>query len=175
MTGKLLLIVAVVAAGLIYLAALHRKKKLLARMQGLFNFVQVGVYLKFREAKVPAMGKEGAARQAAALANYLFGKPPSDLHLKTLDMYAVYAEARRELQGDRALRELVVQSLRVAATIEFLKTSKPAFPGADILETFGAEFADAPNPDSYQMLVEQFVAAMPPAVRAGVESYRGRQ
>jgi len=113
------------------------------------------------------------ARRPAALANYLFGKPPSDVHQQTLDMEAAYDEAREELENDRPLRELVVQSLRVASTIEFAKTSKSKFPGADILDMFGGEIPEAPTPDSYQTLLDNFIAAMPPSIRAAAETYRG--
>ena len=102
--------------------------------------------------------KNAIAARAAARTNYLFGHDPSPQHAK-LDLIAEHQAAHDWLQSNsnQVLRELVIQSLRVVATMGHGTGSGSLKPSAiRILEEFGGEFPNAPEPQSY---LELFKAA----------------
>jgi hypothetical protein len=103
-------------------------------------------------------GKNAIAARAAARTNYLFGHEPSPQHA-SLDLVSEHQAAHDWLQfnPNKVLRELVIQSLRVAATIGHGAETGTLKPSAiRILEEFGKEFPHAPDPQSY---LELFKAA----------------
>lgn len=113
--------------------------------------------LGFHQANNDA-SKNAIAARAAARTNYLFGHEPSPQHA-SLDLVAEHQAAHDWLQSNpnQVLRELVIQSLRVAATIGHGAGSGSLKPGAiRILEEFGKEFPHAPDSQSY---LELFKAA----------------
>ena len=142
------------------------KTKLLAKMESLTNIAQMAVYMMLTNLfQVDAAQTDGerdvVATKAAAWANYLFGKSPSPQHAH-LNPDAEHQDAQSWLKQNRVARELVVQSLRVANTIAYGKTSTAPELGMDLLSSFGAEFPNAPDPASYEALVHRAIALLPP-------------
>ncbi|WP_329743296.1 hypothetical protein [Dyella sp. A6] len=94
---------------------------------------------------------------AAAKANYLFAREPDDSHLAKLNLREIDGEAEMWLSKQKKLQELVVQSLRVQNMVSYGRTGHAPEPplGSKILAKYGSHYPDAPNPDSYPILVRQ--------------------
>ena len=124
---------------------------------------------------VPAGNKTKSADTtmiAMASVNYLFGETPSPKH-EHLDLQRIHTNAIQRLRDDALLRELVVQSLRVATVLSYVKTGVATVQGEDIVTMFGAEYPIAPNPDNYERLVEGVVATLSPEMQAEIRSRFG--
>jgi hypothetical protein len=109
-----------------------------------------------------AVGDSGddIARRGAAAANFLNGQPLHATH-DDLDLPQIYAEARQWMRDNRTMRELVVQTLRVASRIESKEEDAPSEERALILAEFGSEFAEEPHPETYEALVRRAIGTLP--------------
>jgi hypothetical protein len=107
-------------------------------------------------------GHEDPATKAAAAANFLNGHEPHPTHAG-LDLPQVQAEARDWLRKNTAMRELVVQTLRVTAVVQQTAKSKdpPSEDSLAILSEFGAELGDRPDPRAYEAVVRRAIATLP--------------
>jgi hypothetical protein len=149
------------------------KKRTMERMGTLFSQSQMTTslglmkYYGFDEAQSEAEKNERAAR-AAAGANYLFGTAPSPMHLQQFNIPEIEAEACEWLRNNPVFRELVVQSLRVATTINSEASRTVSIVGEKLLETFGREFPNAPDPTSYEQLVNEAICLLPPAYQQSI-------
>jgi hypothetical protein len=84
-------------------------------------------------------------------------------------MNEIRRQAESDFASDGALRELVVNTLRVEAVLASEGKLPPLVLGSlHILENNGAEFAEAPTPSSFEALVHGFVSTLPDSVRADV-------
>lgn len=110
-------------------------------------------------------------RKAAAMTNYLFGYPPSELHLEKLDLVKERKTAIDWLRQDALFRELVVQSLRVMMMINFGRNSDSSIIGEEVLCTFGSEYPAAPDIDNYPALVRRAIDSLPPDSRASLKRW----
>lgn len=139
-------------------------------MERRVSIAQMAVAIKLAEDyglnKAPSEDKQNAVIQkAAAAANYLFGKSPNPIHAH-LDLATEHATAREWLQKNSAMRELVVQSLRVTRVVDWGRSGfipEMGEMGMDLLEAFGKEYPDSPGADTYEALVRRVVATLPPS------------
>lgn len=106
---------------------------------------------------------------AAASVNFLFGETPSASH-ENLNLREIHAEAVEWLSRDDLLRELLVQSLRVATQLGFMENGAVGLKGEDILTKFGPEHPIAPNPDSYEQLVQKAIGTLSADTQATIRS-----
>lgn len=144
-----------------------RKSKLLSKMQNLHHLAGTSVFCRYRAAG--AGGHEAASMRAAALLGAMFGKSPSTELSARFDMDEIRRQAQTDFAADRALRELVVQALRVEAALAAEGKLPPLVPGSlRILESSGAEFPEAPTPASFEALVHGYIATLPGNARADV-------
>ncbi len=109
-----------------------------------------------------AGGEEQIAKKAAAAANFLNGHAPHPAH-EGLDLPQVQAEARDWIRKNIEMRELVVQTLRVAAVVQPLGKHKDTVSedSLSILSEFGGESTEAPDPRAYEALVRRAIATLP--------------
>ena len=107
-------------------------------------------------------GDEDPATKAAAAANFLNGHEPHPTHAG-LDLPQVQAEARDWLRKNTAMRELVVQTLRVTAVVQQSAKSKdlPSEDSLAILSEFGVELGEKPDPRAYEAVVRRAIATLP--------------
>jgi hypothetical protein len=126
-------------------------------------------YYGFDEAQSEAEKNESAARGAAG-ANYLFGMAPSPKHSEQFNMLEIEAEACEWLRNNPVFRELVVQSLRVATTINSEASGTASIVGEKLLETFGREFPNAPDPTSYEELINKAILLLPSTFQQSILS-----
>jgi hypothetical protein len=110
----------------------------------------------------PAGAEDNTAKKAAAAANFLNGHPPHPMHAG-LDLPQVQAEAREWIRKNIEMRELVVQTLRVAAVVHPSAKSKDGASeeSLSILSEFGGDSTDAPDPRAYEALVRRAIATLP--------------
>ncbi len=80
-----------------------------------------------------------------------------------LDLPQVQAEAREWIRKNIEMRELVVQTLRVAAVVHPSAKSKDGASeeSLSILSEFGGDSTDAPDPRAYEALVRRAIATLP--------------
>jgi hypothetical protein len=109
---------------------------------------------------------------AAASVNFLFGEPPSPLH-ESLNLREIHAHAIESLKSDDLLRELIVQSLRVATQLGFMKNGAVEVRGENILKTFGPAYSIPPNPDTYEHLVQRSIDTLSPEMQMTIRSRFG--
>jgi len=107
----------------------------------------------------PAGAQEGNAVKAAAAADFLTGQAPHPTHAG-VDLPQVRIEARAWIRNNIEMRELAVQTLRLAARAH---TGNEAI-GEDrstILSEFGSNWSDAPDPLAYEAAVRRAIATLP--------------
>ena len=106
--------------------------------------------------------EDDLAKRASAAANFLNGQPLHATHAD-FDLPQIYAEARQWMRDNRTMRELVVQTLRVASQVDYMvKTEEGLSEGRTLILTeFGSEFADAPRPETYEALVRRAIGTLP--------------
>lgn len=97
---------------------------------------------------------------ASATTNYLFNNPFNQNHLEAFTKEMIVEEAMRWLDssdgmGDKNFCKLVVQSLRVLNTLEYInnKDSYTKLIGEEILTKYGKNYRDEPNPKTYKQLI----------------------
>jgi hypothetical protein len=101
---------------------------------------------------------------AAASANYLFNQPFHPMHLETFTKEVIEEEAMMWLsaneRGDKNFCKLVVQSLRVLNTLEFMnnKNLHTTIIGEAILLEYGHNYKEEPNPKNYKELISDLAS-----------------
>jgi len=144
------------------------KKKLLRKMDGYASLAQMAVYLSLKEDNEKNMGSNDAGAFAAATSNYLFGKTADPGHVEQFTLERIEATGNQIIANDDNIRKLVVQSLRVLSIISGA-IGKEAV-GMDILSTYGKEFPETPDPDSYLALIHESIQAMSPSVQETISN-----
>ena len=100
---------------------------------------------------------------AAAISNYFFGKTADPRHIEQFTLEKIKTTGNQIITNNNNIRKLVVQSLRVLSTIAYAQGKEEV--GMDILSTYGKEFPDSPNPDSYLTVIHESIQAMSPTVQ----------
>ena len=116
--------------------------------------------------KVDTKNKNDICMQlAAASANYLFNQPFHPTHLETFTKEEIKEEAMMLLDsanrlGDKNFCKLVVQSLRVLNTLEYMnnKDSHKSIIGEPILLEYGHNYKEEPNPKNYKELISELAS-----------------
>jgi hypothetical protein len=91
---------------------------------------------------------------SAAVTNWFFGE---ECHPDHAGIQSLTRENGLELlEADQPLAELVVQSLRMRATLMYSAGTPPDVHDHEILAKFGRRFPAAPTPDSFKDLVEGY-------------------
>ena len=67
------------------------------------------------------------------------------------------------MHDNRTMRELVVQTLRVASQVDYMVQREDCLSEERllVLTEFGSEFADAPQPETYEALVKRAIGTLP--------------
>ena len=109
------------------------------------------------------------AARVGAQASLLFDKPLASEHMQ-LDIEREREEALAWLERQSLFKKLVVQTLRVDNTIEFARTGQAPNPivGAAILERYGKQYRDEPNPETYNSLVSEVIHSMPTQLQGNI-------
>ena len=102
---------------------------------------------------------------ASATTNYLFNNPFNLKHIEMFTKEVIVDEAMAWLDasdslGDKNFCKLVVQSLRVLNTLEYInnKDSYTKIIGEDILTKYGKNYSDEPNPKTYKQLISDLAS-----------------
>jgi len=106
------------------------------------------------------------SERAAAAANCLFGNSAMPVRAE-LDLTAERTNAREWLKENQRIRELVIQSLRVADVIGWAEAGVGRKVGLELLEAFGKEFPVSPKLSAYRGLVRRFVDSLPASTEKG--------
>ena len=78
-----------------------------------------------------------------------------------LHQIVICLHAREWLMKNPQIREVVVQSLRVATIIGWAEAGIRREVGLELLEAFGAEFPVSPKLNTYRTLVQRLVESLP--------------
>lgn len=148
------------------------KKRLKRKMSRLVNAAKLTSFGIFTShlSGVYAGDKSDSSRIgmiAAASVNLLFGETPNASH-EGLNLREIHVNAIEYLKHDNLLRELLVQSLRVTAQLGFMENGAVTVKEEDILTTFGPEYPIAPDPDSYEHLVQKAIGTLSPDMQANI-------
>lgn len=145
-----------------------RRKRSSNKIEGLARAAQatIGMALMqhYRAASRAGNSEEQtrSTQMAAAAANFLNGYVSHPEHAE-LDQARVQTEARNWLQQNPAMRELVVQTLRVTAVVH--DSAKAKAPTSEesvaVLAEFGGDAADKPDPHAYEALVRRAIGMLP--------------
>jgi len=146
------------------------KKKLLRKMDGFASVAQMSVYLSLKEENEKTMDSENAGLFAAAVSNYLFGKSADQKHVEQFKLEKIKSTGNQLIKGNKFIRELIVQSLRVLSTVS--STIGKEAVGMDILSVYGKEFPDSPTPESYAELIGEAIQGMSPYVQQSLSQMR---
>lgn len=114
-------------------------------------------------------GQMDIATRVGAQASLLFDKPLAPEHVR-LNIEREREEALIWLERQQLFKQLVVQTLRVDNTVEFARTGQAPDPiiGATILERYGKQFREEPNPESYNSLLSAVIHSMPTQLQASM-------
>ncbi|WP_288092294.1 hypothetical protein [Thiomonas sp.] len=144
----------------------NRKKRVMNQMAALTRAAQMATYISLRNSLQPADPasprddeKELSGLRAAARTNILYGNPSNEAR-RDLDLAEEHRAALRWLDHTPVFRELVVQTLRVIATVRYGRTDAAKVDGEPILVAYGTEFPEAPTPDSYQALLVRALSTL---------------
>lgn len=102
---------------------------------------------------------DGAMRVAAGVVNYLFGKPLDGF--SSQEQEQAKKLANEILHGDRDIKEIVVQSLRIRSMLQLERTGAPSIFGIEILEEHGASVPNAPSPEEHRILLQYLIGMQP--------------
>lgn len=116
--------------------------------------------------------RERVAIRAEAQASLLFDKLLVYEH-QQLEVDRERAEALAWMERWPVFQELIVQTLRVDNTLEYARTGQAPEPiiGATVLERYGRQFPDAPDPESYPALLSKAIHSMPAQLQAKVVAW----
>mgnify|MGYP001164979981 CR=1 FL=1 len=141
------------------------KKSLIERMNFLYQKSQLAVYTyaKSKKCRVGGQILEGdeIGHMAAAISNFLCGHSHKQMHLDKFKSREIESIAYQLINKDQNLKELVVQSMRVYSIILYEEAGTHI--NTDILDKYGHEFPDAPDPSSYKSLIDRLDDWMPPS------------
>jgi len=170
---EIALAIAVVVVGLFWLS----KKRIKSKMRRLVNAAKIAAYgiVTSHVSEPPAEDISELSRAgmiAAASVNFLFGEAPSSLH-EGLNLREIHADAVEWLRRNDLLRELIVQSLRVTSQLGYMENGVAKVKGEDILKTFGSAYPTAPDPDSYENLVQRAISTLSPDSQSTIRSRFG--
>lgn len=110
----------------------------------------------------PAGAQENNAVKAAVAADFLTGQAPHPTP-PGLDLPQVRSEARAWIRNNVEMRELAVQTLRIAARAHSVHTGNQAIgeDSSSILSEFGSNLSDTPDPLAYEAAVRRAIATLP--------------
>lgn len=108
---------------------------------------------------------------AAAIANYLFGKQAAEQHKEIFDLGKIEKIAIQWLRRENDFQELVVQSVRVSYAIGYAKNQIEELSLHQVLAEFGKKFPEAPNPASYEKLVDESLSLLSPGSEEKVREW----
>jgi len=153
-----------------------RKKKLLSRMQELTQLAQlIFGSLLMERIDVDELEDVNAAvfegMRTAAYANYLFGKPPLEEQKDLIDLDEIKKDSLEWLRKNTDSQELVVQSLRVLQTAIYAKGDVDDISIHPALAEFGKNYPDAPNPTSYEKLVNDSLSLLTPTNQRKIREF----
>jgi hypothetical protein len=141
------------------------KKRVLERMGHSYQKSQLAIfgYLKEKKYKVRGSILEGEKKMnmAAAIANFMFGQEPVQIHLDEFDIKEIESIGYQLIDKNHNLKELVVQSMRVYLILWNQGVMDTPI-DIDIIEKYGSEFPDAPSPSSYEALLDKLDDWVPP-------------
>ena len=115
-----------------------------------------------REEHQRTMPPDDAGYFADSVANYLFGHEHNPVKVKKFTAELIEKTGDDLLENDHAIRELVVQSLRIKV---ILSTDSEHIAGRHILEKYGKNYKTPSDPSSYFALINRTIASMPPSVQ----------
>lgn len=142
------------------------KKRMLNRMAGLTRDAQLATFAAIVGG---FQGDPLAKSRAGARTNFLYGHEASVEHKQQFDMSVEERAALEWLQRNELFKELVVQTLRVIATVRYgrgLGNAVSPVIGEQILLDFGPAFPVAPEPDTYGALVLRAIETLDEKDRA---------
>jgi hypothetical protein len=153
----LAIIVIVVVIALLAIWYKKRTRRLFLQMEIMSTIANLVVLFKLTE-KISPDGTYADLDKVwkpklAAICNYLFGHDFNPMHLEQFSPEYIKTAALQYLDSDDALREIVVQSLRVNKIVYFHKARKKLEGGMEILIGYGKQFPDSPVPEPYFQLV----------------------
>jgi hypothetical protein len=137
------------------------KRRVTQRMQTLLKAAQLATMTQFVHDHSASQDGDLFER-AGVVGNHLFGNNMIATQTQ-FDHSAEYVHAREWLKENPRVRELVVQSLRVANVIGWAKSGTRPEVGLETLNAFGKEFPDSPQLDTYRALLRRFVESLPPS------------
>ena len=107
------------------------------------------------------------AVRAGAQACLLFDQPLAPEH-GDLDTEAERYFAFTWFDRQSLFKKLIVQTLRVDNTLHYARSGQVPDPiiGKTLLESFGKQFKEEPNPDSYYALLGEAINSMPAELQA---------
>ena len=145
------------------------KKRVLARMENAHAKLTVMVYLLMKDkdfnGHISSMSESEIKTFGAALTNFLFGRKTVADHLDKFEYDMIKATGYFLLEQDKNLQEIIVQSLRVLSTLLSEQSSLlENEDGYEILEKYGKNFPDSPNPENYESLISNSMNWMPESV-----------
>jgi len=106
--------------------------------------------------------QENPSVKAAAAADLLTGLTPHPAHAG-VNLPQVRIEARAWIRNNIEMRELAVQTLRIAAHAHTTDAGSEGIgeEGSSILSEFGNNLSDAPDPLAYEATVRRAIATLP--------------
>jgi len=109
-----------------------------------------------------AGAQENISMKAAAAASFLTGQAPHPTHA-AVSLAQVRSEARAWIRSNIEMRELAVQTLRIAAQAHSVDARSEAIDedSSSILSEFGSNLSDAPDPLAYEATVRRAIATLP--------------
>jgi len=115
------------------------------------------------------------AARVGAQASIIYDKPLAPEH-QNLDIDKVRYDALTWLDHQHVFKELVIQTLRVANSLEYLSRGQVPGPtiGASVLERYKNHSPEDLNPDAYQALLSKAIDPMPSQWRKKLQDWRQR-
>jgi len=100
-----------------------------------------------------------AARESAAIANYLFGN--SNEKFSESEQNIAKQAANKILNENLEIQKIVVQSLRINFMLQFANARDKSDLGMDLLEAYGSNVPDKPNPNEHIKLLTTLISNRP--------------
>jgi len=131
--------------------------RVISRMDALVNRAKIAVCKSVLKNTEGSEDPEYKLEIASAITNEVFREDPQPQHVEKFDMDEIVDIARNLISKHPGTREIAVQSVRVMNAIRGSK-GEDHF-GMDLLEEFGHELPDSPNPESYEKMIEEYEIA----------------
>lgn len=117
-------------------------------------------------------GEDKLVKIVAASVNYWFGEEPSKTH-EDLDLRHIYADSMRWLSRNDEVRELVVQAARILSMVRYAKTGAVDLSSLYVLEVFGKEYPEAPEQETFEVLLRREMRKLSLDQQESVRRYIG--